>query len=215
MRIKNTLNTFVDFTWNDLSMTEQQFNHYKSKYLDLYQKVKFDGQKEKVSILNDVDFELELIHCDEINVSYILKLLGKLKLAKKAEQEKQREAILALLSGELQLRSKKELIERFIQENLPHIDDSETIPHEFEKFIFAERVKAFKQICKDEKVIPEKLQTVIDTYLFTERSPLRDEIIAILISPPSILERKTIAERIIFKIEQFIQNYIDGMPSVA
>jgi type I restriction enzyme R subunit len=58
---------------------EQQFEDFKSKYLDLYDKVKSNHQKEKVSILEDVDFELELIHRDEINVAYIIQLLIKLK----------------------------------------------------------------------------------------------------------------------------------------
>ena len=60
-------------------MTEQLFEDYKSKYLDLYDKVKSEHQEEKVSILEDVDFELELIHRDEINVAYIIQLLIKLK----------------------------------------------------------------------------------------------------------------------------------------
>ena len=80
MRLKNVLTTFADFQWNDLAMAEQLFEDYKSKYLDLWDKVKTNHQKEKVSILEDVDFELELIHRDEINVAYILKLLAHLKM---------------------------------------------------------------------------------------------------------------------------------------
>jgi type I restriction enzyme R subunit len=72
MRIKNILFAFSDFKWEDVQMTEQLFEDFKSKYLDLYDKVKSDHQKEKVSILEDVDFELELIHRDEINVNYII-----------------------------------------------------------------------------------------------------------------------------------------------
>jgi type I restriction enzyme R subunit len=75
MRIKNILTAFSDFKWEDLKMNEQLFEDFKSKYLDLYDKVKSNHQKEKVSILEDVDFELELIHRDEINVSYIIQLL--------------------------------------------------------------------------------------------------------------------------------------------
>ena len=55
MRIKNVLASFSDFKWSDLSMTEQQFEDYKSKYLDLHDKVKSEHAKEKVSILEDVD----------------------------------------------------------------------------------------------------------------------------------------------------------------
>ena len=88
MRIKNTMVTFADFVWEDLAMNEQLFEDYKSKYLDLYDKVKNEHQVEKVSILEDVDFELELIHRDEVNVTYILKLLAALKDTTKADKER-------------------------------------------------------------------------------------------------------------------------------
>jgi type I restriction enzyme R subunit len=79
MRLRNILTSFSDFSWDDLPMNAQSFEDYRSKYLDLYEKVRSDHQKEKVSILEDVDFELELIHRDEVNVAYILKLLARLK----------------------------------------------------------------------------------------------------------------------------------------
>jgi type I restriction enzyme R subunit len=44
----------------------------------LYEKVKQDTQNKRL-ILDDIDFELELIHRDQINVAYILKLLAQLK----------------------------------------------------------------------------------------------------------------------------------------
>lgn len=46
--------------------------------------------KEKVPILDDIEFELELIHRDEINVSYIIALLRNMQSARPAEQEKER-----------------------------------------------------------------------------------------------------------------------------
>ena len=100
MRIKNTMVTFADFVWEDLAMNEQLFEDYKSKYLDLYDKVKNEHQVEKVSILEDVDFELELIHRDEVNVTYILKLLAALKDTTKADKERKQKEIVDLLTGE-------------------------------------------------------------------------------------------------------------------
>ncbi|MCD8529369.1 MAG: hypothetical protein LRY25_00725 [Flavobacterium sp.] len=79
MRLKNKLATFTEFSFDNLQMEEQTFEDYKSKYLDLYDKTKSDNAKELVSILDDIDFELELIHRDEVNVSYIMKLLAQLK----------------------------------------------------------------------------------------------------------------------------------------
>jgi type I restriction enzyme R subunit len=87
MRNKNILDGFSAFKREDLSLNEQTFEDYKSKYLDLYESSRTAGEKEKVSILDDVDFELELIQKDEINVSYILKLLAKFKDYQEAERE--------------------------------------------------------------------------------------------------------------------------------
>jgi type I restriction enzyme, R subunit len=78
MRLRNILESFSEFDDNDLSLPAQRFADYRSAYLDLYDKVKTSNQVEKASILNDVDFELELIHKDIINVQYILQLLAKL-----------------------------------------------------------------------------------------------------------------------------------------
>jgi type I restriction enzyme R subunit len=127
MRIKNILTAFADFKWDDLAMSEQLFEDYKSKYLDLYDKVKSDHQKEKVSILEDVDFELELIHRDEINVNYIIQLLIKLKANTQKDVTQTEKEIFNLLNNEAHLRSKRELIEKFIKENLPIIKNSEDI----------------------------------------------------------------------------------------
>ncbi|WP_372756240.1 type I restriction endonuclease subunit R [Labilibaculum sp.] len=211
MRLKNVLATFTEFTFDDLSMQEQNFEDYKSKYLDLYDKAKSAHQKEKVSILGDVDFELELIHRDEINVAYILKLLAKLKDLTEEEHEKQKKAIIDIISGDAKMRSKRELVERFIHENLPEIDDSENIPTEFESFINEERQIAIQAISEQEGLDPDKLEATIGTYLFTEKKPMRDDIISMIKKRPALKERRTTAERITSKIVQFVETFISGI----
>lgn len=213
MRVKNILSTFTEFSFEDLGLEEQLFEDYKSKYLDLYDKVKTTSQVEKVSILNDIDFELELIHRDEINVTYILNLLAKLKDASPQEAEKQRKTILDILAGEVNLRSKRELIERFIQENLPLIKDPEDIPAEFDSFWNKEKISAVKNLSKEENLDEEKLQDVIGNYLFTEKKPLRDEVIEIMKERPKLKERATVSERITNKIIQFVETFISGIAS--
>jgi len=211
MRLKNVLATFTEFDFADLSMEEQNFEDYKSKYLDLYDKAKSHTQKEKVSILNDVDFELELIHRDEINVAYILKLLAKLKDSTKEDQEHQKKAIIDLITSDVKMRSKRELIEKFIQENLPEISDSDNIPDEFENYWSKEKVLALEKLSQEENLDAEKLQEVIGNYLFTEKKPLRDEIIGLMNKRPGLKERKTIAERVTDKILGFVETFINGI----
>jgi type I restriction enzyme R subunit len=215
MRIKNILTAFSDFKWEDLQMNEQLFEDFKSKYLDLYDKVKSNHQKEKVSILEDVDFELELIHRDEINVAYILQLLIKLKSqsipspqdASKAEKE-----IFNLLSTEATLRSKRELIEKFILENLPVISDPNNITPAFEQFWNEEQQKEFSRIVQEENLSSEKTEKLIEDYLFAEREPLRDEVLELIEGEkPSLLQRKKLGDRILQRIKDFVETFINGM----
>ena len=60
MRTLNVLQSYTDFDWDDLPLNEQEFEDYKGKYLDIYEKVKKESQKEKISILDDIDFELKI-----------------------------------------------------------------------------------------------------------------------------------------------------------
>jgi type I restriction enzyme R subunit len=212
MRLKNTMATFADFVWEDLEMNEQLFEDYKSKYLDLYDKVKDNHQVEKVSILEDVDFELELIHRDEVNVTYILKLLAALKDTNKADKERKQKEIIDLLTGETNLRSKRELIEKFILENLPIIEDTDTISEEFDKYWSEEQLKAFNQLVKEENLSPEKTHKLIENYLFAEREPLRDDILNLIEGDkPSVLVRKKLGDKILNKIVGFVETFINGI----
>lgn len=210
MRLKNVLTTFTEFSFDDLGITEQEFEDYQSKYLDIRDNVK--KEKEKVSILNDIDFELELIRRDEINVAYILTLLAKLADTKKPkDQEEQRKAISDILSSDSQLRSKKELIERFIEENLPLVRDADLVADEFDNYWTIEKKKAVKQLSIDEDLDYKKLVGVIGQYLFTEKEPLRDDIIGLLNKRPSLKERASISERITTKIVEFVEVFINGI----
>jgi type I restriction enzyme R subunit len=211
MRLRNILTGFSDFQAEDLDLAEQTFEDYKSKYYDIYERTKAITEKEKVSILDDVDFEIELIRKDEINVAYILQLLGKLHEAKAKDRDKQRQEIIDLLGGEVQLRSKRELIEKFIDRNLLQISNVEDIPEAFELFWNEERQAAFQALCAEENLIPEQVVQVIENYLFTGRAPLRDAIVDCLITKPRILERKAVVERVTEKVMGFVGVFDEGM----
>jgi type I restriction enzyme R subunit len=214
MRLKNILNSFSDFSWDDIGIDEQEFEDYKSKYLDLHDKVKSEHQVEKVSILEDVDFELELIHRDEINVTYIIQLLIKLK--SKVDQEgkggdTERE-IANIINTHTQLRSKRELIEKFISQNIPEIENTDSIPQEFDKFWIEEQRTAFNKLVKSENLSIERTERLIENYLFAEREPLRDEVLDLIEGDkPTLLQRKKVGDGILKKIMDFVETFINGM----
>lgn len=211
MRTLNVLQSYTDFDWEDLPLDAQEFEDYKGKYLDLYEKVKRDTVKEKISILDDIDFELELIHRDRINVAYIIKLLAKMKGDKTMGAAAQRKAIIDLLGGDVKLRSKRELIEKFIDENLPHILDEDAIEEEFEQYWQDQKVLALGKLCEEEHLDKAQFKALIDAYIYSGQEPIRDAVFKCLDSRPSILKARDIGERILDKMKKFVEVFVQGM----
>jgi type I restriction enzyme R subunit len=222
IRILNVLKSFSQFAFSHLGLEEQQFEDYKSKYLDLFDKARSQTEGEdKASIIHDIDFELELIQRDDINVAYILRLLAELKTDEQSEDDavrreaaNRRKSILDMLGSEIQLRSKRELIERFINEQMPHITASATVETAFTEFWDVERQKAFDALCADEGLEEASAKGLIDEYHFTGRTPLRERIVAALLVKPKILQRKAIIERITDKLMALIQTFDDDIGQV-
>ena len=192
----------------------QEFEDYKSKYLDVHDKVRKHSEGDKASILEDIDFELTLIQRDEINVAYILNLLVSLNKLPPEEAKKRQKEIIDLVAGEIQLRSKRQLIEQFIEDNLPQLKSNEDVIGAFESYWSKHKQAAFKKLCEDESIVPEKFVKVLQTYEFQNRLPRDGEIVEALSFKPKILERKSILERVADKIQDFINTFVEGMGGV-
>jgi type I restriction enzyme R subunit len=209
LRMRNVLISFTDFTWEDLNISEQTMGDFQSKYLDLYEKTKTDSAKEKVSILDDIDFEVELTRRDEINVTYILRLIGQMVGANAAKQKEIERAIWNAMDNDVTLRSKRELIEKFIRGRVPLMTDPSEVETNFAEFWNEEQQKAFDELCKTEKLNHERTENIIGDYIYTSRLPREHALASALQSQPSILQRKSILKQIKTKIEQFIVTFID------
>ena len=115
-----TLKTFSKFDWADLAVAldEEEYEAYKSWYL-YYKDQLGPGGDPKVPVPVDVDFDIELVRTDRINVVYILNLLKNVNKAGRTTEEK--EADLDLILREVErsdnesLRSKKEIMVQFIR----------------------------------------------------------------------------------------------------
>ena len=212
MRLRNVLSTFADFEFDDVDISEQEFEDYKSKYLDLYDKVKTNTAPEKESILEEVDFELELLAMDEVNVAYILKLLSKLKETDTEEEyQYQYKALMQVIGGDPNLRSKQELIDKFIQENLPEVTSAEEVDDAFAVYWEVEKEKATQQMAEEENLIPENVKELVERMIFNNQEPLREDIVATMEKPPSVLQRKKVIPRLAEKFKGFVNTFYGGM----
>ena len=115
------------------------------------------------------------------------------------------------MGGEISLRSKRELIEKFIAENLPHIHDADDIEDEFELFWQEQKVLALGNLCEEENLDKAQFKALIDAYIFSGQEPIKDDVFKCLDNRPSILQARSIGERIIAKMREFIETFVHGM----
>jgi type I restriction enzyme, R subunit len=63
----------------------------------------------------------------------------------------------------------------------------------------------------EENLKPEKLDDMIQDYLFSNRSPRREHIIEMLKEQLKLLERKTIKERIMNRLMGYVETFLENM----
>lgn len=196
LRIKSSLETFAEFSFDDLGITEQEFYDYQSKYLDIYDGIKY-GEKEKESILDQIDFELELTVRDIINFDYIIQLIAGLKnVTSDAVRAKKTDEILKVFDRDVTLRKKKDLVKKFIEENLPQVSRSEDVEAAFSAFWASERSETLRKLSETENISTEEIEALIGEYLYTNRLPSSEEVIEKLPERPGLMEYKKVADRI-------------------
>lgn len=211
MRLKNMLGNFADFDMVSTAMSDQEFQDFTSKYADLNRQLRENSTKEKVSILDDVDFELELMHRDEVNVGYILHLLRELHEEESTdEKERKRQVIANLIGSDPTLLSKKALIEKFMNEHLDGIPAHADVEEEFEFFWEKEKREALESMATEENLDTDKLEILVNRYELSEEMPLRDDFAGTLQTKPTILQRKKIVGRLTEKFKGFVDTFIGG-----
>jgi type I restriction enzyme R subunit len=210
IRTLNKLRPFTDFSWQDLALDEQTFEDFKSKYLDIYDRT--HNAEPGASIIDDLDFELELIHRDEVNVAYTLKLLNELRHKRQAQSDtcdtrQAMRSVLDTMAKEVQLRSKRELIERFIHDYIPELSPEQDLQEIFVGFWNNERRLAVHRLCEREGLSKVAVYRMIDEYHFTGKEPLRDQVFAAMDYKPKLMERKSIYSRVLSELKDIIQTY--------
>lgn len=212
MQLKNMLSNFADFEMTATAMSEQEFQDFTSKYADLSRQIRESTSKEKVSVLDDVDFELDLLHRDEVNVAYILHLLRDLHDEDSSEaRATKRNAIVNLISSDPTLLSKKALIEKFMDEHLNGIPTNQSVEEEFEYFWEKEKRLAIEKFAQEESLDTQKLTNLVVRYETSEELPLREDFADTLTSKPSILQRKKIVGRLTEKFKGFVETFMGGI----
>lgn len=148
LRLKNILSSFDQF---DMGLAERDLQDYQSIYVDLYDKWKHRLKDPKESIKDDVEFEIELIKQVDITIDYILALVAKYHESN-CKDKKILVQINKAISGSLELRSKRELIEDFVA----RVNAKTNVDNDWKAFIKERRENDLERIIHDERLKPDE-----------------------------------------------------------
>lgn len=186
LRIRSAMAMFARFDPDDLAIPPQEFEDYKSKYLDLDRRARQGEDPALAEFLSGMDFELELVRRDEINVAYILALLGQGK----------RERAEALLAGEPSLQGRQPLLRRFIDKVMPGLPAGADMEITFEAFQQDAEAEDIRALAEREHLREDAARGMLERLARSGKQPLPDEIAASLSRPMGLRERSAAGARI-------------------
>ncbi|NMB33123.1 MAG: type I restriction endonuclease subunit R [Clostridium sp.] len=156
LKIRNILTSFDEFE-NDILLAERDLQDYQSIYIDLYQEFKGRETGDKENINDDIIFEMELIRQVEVNIDYILMLVAKYKDSNCKDKDILT-TIDRAINSSIELRSKKDLIERFIDQ----VNASTEVDGEWKIFLNENKEKDINELIKEENLKEEETKRFID-----------------------------------------------------
>lgn len=165
-----TLRTFSKFDWADLAVVlgEEEYEGYKSWYL--YYKDKQGPENPKIPVPVDIDFDIELVRTDRINVVYILNLL---KSAQKNRTIENREADIDLVLREMErsdnesLRAKKDIMRDFILTRFYDLPEDADIMAAFEEFARDAEKAEIEEFAYESGLNYETVKDIMSDYMFS------------------------------------------------
>ena len=207
LKMRNILTSFDEFEGKSI-ISDRDLQDHQSNYLDLYNKWRRNDIAEKENINDDIVFELELVKQVEVNIDYILILVSKYH-AGNCEDKEILVDINKAISASTQLRSKKELIESFIET----INTSTQVEDDWNKFVNEQKEADLDAIMNEENLKPAETRKFIDNSF--RDGELRTSGTAIdKILPPMPLfgatgnNRQTKKKAIVEKLSKFFEKYL-------
>ena len=133
----------------------------KNKYLEIYNE--FKKHPEKVSVVGEVEFDIELVQTDRVDVDYILQLLRKAGEGTPGSRTIDAQTILKILrrSTDPVLMSKRELLELFISTIFPTMPEGASVDEELAKFIEEQREEEIRKQHEETEIAMEDLRKLI------------------------------------------------------
>lgn len=176
----STMKTFSKFDWSDIDlfMDEEEYTEYKSWYLTFYDEQKAKTKAGMKTVLADVDFSIELVRTDKINVVYVLNLLKEINRNNKEEMKKSVDLILREIdrSDNEKMRYKSEIMKSFINLRFFDLDPEEDIILEYEQYEKEVMEDDINTFAEENGIDYEVIVPIVNEYFVDEHSVTKDKI---------------------------------------
>lgn len=198
------LKTFTDFEFDEkaIGISHQEYEDYKSKYFRIYDEFKKTAG-EKESILLNIDFAIELMAVDKINVDYIMNLIRDIDFSDEEKRKADIEKIKRLLDSadNENLRLKADLIRAFLDEVVPKANKDSSMDELFNEFVEEKRVYEITEFAENIDIVKETMKDYITEYEYSgiiDSAKIKDSING------GLLKKKKLSE----KIKHFIIDHV-------
>ncbi|MDK2802438.1 MAG: type I restriction endonuclease subunit R [Oscillospiraceae bacterium] len=213
-RLLVKLQSFTKFVFEEslLGITQQKYMDFKSKYFLIYDIVK-RGEVEKTSILSDIDFGIELMQTDKINVSYIMNLIRNIDLSNIKKRQNDIDKInkeIDKINKEIDradnesLRLKVDLIGSFLDKVVPNLTEANSVDDAYNEFENTERIKEIEEFSNSIGIDISIIKAEVSEYEYS--GILREDVISDMIRKP-LLEKISITKKIINFIIAHIKKF--------
>lgn len=232
IKIHSEIKVYEEYTENDpeFVLSEQAYNDYLSKYLDIVMPVTPDPDEPQPDTPvvsepqvpygteqtpDDIDFYLELLHSDVINVAYILALIADLEPSAE-DYEAKRKNIIDTMIRDSEMRSKAHLIDGFIRKNVDEdaanferqkADGTIDLESRLRNYISDERNAAIESLSQSEDIPLEVLDTYLREYDYLQKS--KPEIIESALKEKhlGLLKTRRALKRIVAALTNIIKTF--------
>ncbi len=212
MHVYNQIINYVDFDINKTKMDMKTYFELQGLYKDIYNQIKPIVHKE--SILDDIDFEIQLLGRTNVNFDYLVELLIRYQ-NNNSDKKKTRSKVNKVVM-EINDKSKRELVMKFVNHFMDEdIDGLYKDPIvEYENFINSEKDKELTAIAEMFSIDKENLKKISDDYSFYQDDiGLNREVTTLLSSNKEIDIAKRIS--IITQLPSVIKGFFDKFNDIT
>ncbi len=207
LKLVNILRSFDEFAGNEI-LSDRDFQDYHSMYIELYNQFRGQGTGDRENVVDDIEFEMELIKQVEINIDYILMLIKKYHEG----HLKDKEIVVNIqkaIDSSVDLRNKRDLIVKFVDS----LTASSNVDEDWQKYVAEQKEAELKQIIAEERLKEEETKTFVDNSFKNGEIQSAGTSFAKILPPVSRFtptgERTSLKERVLGRLKEYFDRYFN------